>query len=347
MICESSITSKEISVVFQGPITQHTAEALRCARKYLPDAEIILSTWNGSSCSFPEADFILLLEDPGGVVASDSGFVDNINRMILSTRSGVFAAKRKYVLKMRTDCILRGTKFLSFFYDFPEREKDYSIFSHRILIPSFFTRPPKYKKQAYLYHPSDWVSFGLCEDMKKYWNVPLVKQPEFSQFFKGTVRGNIWSKFFAEQYVFLSCMENAGFQHFLKTRDSYTEKLAELSQHFLLNNFIILDYQTQFDFINMKYPSKFLTSKIQTYVDFIMFYKMFCDKNMHIPLKKSWKHILRVNDLIDKIYLHVFRIRKHRSRILEVLWQSIGILYYAVLICILCVLFSYRLITYR
>ena len=334
-------------MVFQGPITPHTTEALRCARKYLPDAEIILSTWLGSSFSLPEADIVLFLEDPGGVVAGDSGFVDNINRMILSTRSGVFAASRKYVLKMRTDCILQGTKFLDFFHVFPEREKDYSIFSHRILISSFFTRPPKYKKQAYLYHPSDWVSFGLCEDMKKYWGVPLVKQPEFSQFFKGAVHGAIWSKFFAEQYVFLSCMENAGYQHFLENRDSYTEEFAYLSQHFLLNNFIILDYQTQFDFINMKYPCRFLMSKIQTHVDFLMFYKNFCDKNMHIPLKLSWKHVIGVNNLVDKIYLHAFRIQKHRSNKMEVLGQSIGILYYIVVICLRCVVLSYRLITNR
>ena len=43
------INSKDISVVVQGAIDkENTPKCLESIRKYLPDAEIILSTWEGS-----------------------------------------------------------------------------------------------------------------------------------------------------------------------------------------------------------------------------------------------------------------------------------------------------------
>ena len=46
------ISSKELSVVVQGAVSPlETISCLKSIRKYLPDAQIILSTWKNSDIS--------------------------------------------------------------------------------------------------------------------------------------------------------------------------------------------------------------------------------------------------------------------------------------------------------
>ena len=46
------IDSKDISVIVQGPINKkETPKCLKSIRKFLPEAEIILSTWQGTDIS--------------------------------------------------------------------------------------------------------------------------------------------------------------------------------------------------------------------------------------------------------------------------------------------------------
>lgn len=325
--------NEEISVVVQGALCVHTSSVLASIRQYLPGAEIILSTWKGSDCTGLDYDILLLNEDPGGCVTSPSGTIQNLNRQLLSTKNGIKAATRRYILKLRSDILLTGNTFLTYWKSFPKRENEYALFSERILICSFYTRPPRWKKQAYLYHPSDWCSFGTREDMLLLWDIPLVIEPKFSQYFREDCISNrsknkIWTRFFPEQYFFITCLEQNGFHTGVSSQRDYSEELASRSQHFLMNNFLILDYGKLFTISCCSYPNTCCDTKIQHHRQFLYFYKKYCDKHSPIKRIQIWREVLGIEDILDKIKFHIFRIKNHRHRIGEVIGQSLGIFYY-------------------
>ena len=67
---EDKITSRDISVVVQGPIHKtRTKKCLQSIRKNLPAAEIILSTWQNSSVNGMDFDILVANEDPGAAPA--------------------------------------------------------------------------------------------------------------------------------------------------------------------------------------------------------------------------------------------------------------------------------------
>ena len=65
---------KNISVVVQGPILPfQTAICLKSIRKFLPKAEIILSTWEGSNINDLDYDVLVLNKDPGAEIFTVTG----------------------------------------------------------------------------------------------------------------------------------------------------------------------------------------------------------------------------------------------------------------------------------
>ena len=61
-----SIDTKDISIVVQGAVDpKNTPKCLTSIRKYLPGAEIILSTWEGTDCTGLDYDVLVLNKDPG------------------------------------------------------------------------------------------------------------------------------------------------------------------------------------------------------------------------------------------------------------------------------------------
>lgn len=56
----NAIDTKDISVVVQGPIDEElTILCLNSVRKYLPDSEIILSTWKNSNIKNLDYDILV------------------------------------------------------------------------------------------------------------------------------------------------------------------------------------------------------------------------------------------------------------------------------------------------
>ena len=61
----NNIDTKDISVVVQGAIDKgYTPLCLKSIIKYLPESEIILSTWEGSEVDNLDYDVLILSEDP-------------------------------------------------------------------------------------------------------------------------------------------------------------------------------------------------------------------------------------------------------------------------------------------
>ena len=176
----------------------------------MPDAEIILSTWEGVGTEGLDFDELVLSKDPG-YIRMENGWTTNVNRQIVSTRNGLSKASRLYAVKIRTDTIITGTGFLDILRVAPERLPEWAIFSERILILDKYTRDPSLF--PFLHHPSDIFQFGLTKDLIQLWS-PLLTNPDIIQPwsennpkpFLTPMDDNIFcNKYIDEQYIWLQC----------------------------------------------------------------------------------------------------------------------------------------------
>lgn len=317
------ILSKEVSVVFQGAINQKYIEnGVDSVRKYLPESEIIISTWEGqllpSSCA-DKVDRILFNRDPGGTIFTRNGKIQNQNRQIFSTKEGILASTRKYVLKLRSDMKLTGTRFLSFFAYFDKRASEYKVFKEKILINNLYTRDAR-GSLPYLFHPSDWCSFGYREDMLRVWDIPLAIEPESSSWFalhpQYTPDRNVLTRWHAEQYIWLKALQKAGFEIDFDNWFSFTPELAEISEKCLVNNFVVLDYKTQYSIVSQKYPSKKGDSPVLGFLGWLALYRKYVDSNAKVPFRMGPIASLGVER-------EFFRLRKHCGSVFNPIYKLI------------------------
>lgn len=137
-----TVKSSDVSVVLQGPVRFETPESVESVRRLLPEAELILSTWEDEDVSSLGSIRVLRSEKPSAPIQHDRRSVpNNLNRLIRSTKKGVAAVTRPYVLKMRSDMVLDSLAFLDSFERFPERGP-MPLFAHKVLVPALFLVRP-------------------------------------------------------------------------------------------------------------------------------------------------------------------------------------------------------------
>jgi hypothetical protein len=325
---KTNIASSDISVIVQGPVhSTQTKKTLQSIRKNLPDAEIILSTWENSNLDGLDFNTLVLNKDPGTKLIKaykSKKIFDNLNRQLISTQEGLKKATKKYTLKLRSDLIISNTLFLDNFDGFEARTSEYKLFEHKVLIPMLFTRHnyrvEKNKKVEMPFHISDWWFFGLTTDIKTYFEqTELVDNSVFPEYFnlvsnieKKNPYGKLKNKFAPEQYFAYSCFARA-------YKDIYMEDAADVNGELmckfkkcLLNNFIVLDFKH-----SGIYSNKYCFSKCEKfigdqYIDlynpyrFQKDYKEICDKEFLVtesPILEDTKTYSRMN-----IYKHFYRI---------------------------------------
>jgi hypothetical protein len=247
--------TNDISVVIQGKVfglpgepyeKQLTAQCLESIRGFLPEAEIILSTWEDSVVDHLTYDKVIFNRDPGAVSYSDltPNFLNNNNRQIVSTYNGLKAATKTYAIKMRGDCKLVDTDFIFFLKEFP-RGTDYNFFKQRIIIPTKYSRNPR--RIAQLIHPSDIFQVGLLEDLLNLWDIPLQPEPQTTRAFplekpilNNALSGGIHRmKFGAEQYIWYSFCKKNGLDLELRHYSSLPVAKILASDISIINNFVI------------------------------------------------------------------------------------------------------------
>lgn len=281
-----TIASKDISVVIQGAIDEKlTPKCLQSVRKYLPDAEVILSTWKGSEISSLEGlyDKLVLNVDPG---ASPMDYPlqlrpYNLNRYLVSSKNGIQISTKSYILKMRSDLCLRNTSFLKYFDKFSERNDRYSIFKHKVLTSSLYTISGESgtgKERGIThytpYHISDWYHFGLSDDIKLLYSCKLVDMPNFASYIKKPdypikwLNHRMW-KFPPEQYLGVELAKKKYPDLDFPDCLHYDRVDLEQAKRFIIDNFITLDYK----------QSGILMLKVADYADL----KKMCKKFWKIP----------------------------------------------------------------
>lgn len=286
---ENGIDTKDISVVVQGAVDKTvTPRCIESIRKYLPDAQIILSTWAGTGVTELDYDKVILNPDPGGFPMSPWE-TNNVKRQIASTLEGLKQANRKYALKIRSDMQLISSSFLEYFDKFNSYDKNWHFLKKRIIIPSLITRDPRIWESPMC--PSDWCSFGLREDMLSLWNIDFPTEEE-QQWFKYHQRplsvqyyyDPLISRFNPEQFIWIGFVKkfvkNLHAQHMFDINErSIFETLSSFA-----NNLIILSER--------QYGIKFLKAHrkngdrwhIITHNDFLKIYNEYANARAKIPV---------------------------------------------------------------
>lgn len=291
------VDSKDISVIVQGAIDSiNTKSCLSSIRKYLPNAEIILSTWKNSNISNLDFDILLENDDPGySYYQNPKDYpetkVNNVNRQIVSTINALKYSTKKYSLKIRTDFEICSNDFLKYFDKYNLRDERLSIFKRRIFITSWLT--------THSFFPCDWVQFGLTKDLIKLFDIPLMSTADSEYFyykaFKNKKEKNIFDKcnsqlrYFPEQHIFYSCFKNnyydIGYKDFLND----TKIIQSISEEILLDNFAILES-------NIFYIKPLKSSLNQAY-------NILTDNSIYKKYKNCWINNHIYNDLYEEKYI--------------------------------------------
>ena len=322
-----------LSIIVQGAINKfETPKCLKSLRKYLPQAEIILSTWEGSDISKLEGlyDILVLNKDPGTQqFFNPKGKIiyNNLNRQLLSTQEGLKKATKKYVLKLRTDLILKDARFLEYFDKFPAKTENYTLFKKKIICPDLFSRyyihvDRHNNVEKIPFHISDWWFFGLKEDIETYIkDTPLVKEPEFTTYFSLKENQNKKSpyigasfKFAPEQYFGYSCFLRNFSDIRMEDASDYNDEIFEKSRECIINNFIILEHEQSGIYLNKYSFSKNEKCLGEAYLDLYNFYryeyeyKYFCDKDYKITSKLKFNENKEFEYAKLRLYKHIFKL---------------------------------------
>jgi hypothetical protein len=177
----NSISGSDVAIVIQGKVVEKhsfTLETVAIYRKIYPQAQVILSTWNSTK---PETvqraralgATVLLTDEP----TSPPGNA-NVDLQILSTVQGLREAGRfgaKYGLKTRTDQRIYNPMALDLMKGLissfsPNIDRSNQSQQMRVLVTDLGTF--KFR----LYSMSDFLHFGLLEDLERIWDLEAVSK---------------------------------------------------------------------------------------------------------------------------------------------------------------------------
>ena len=264
-----------LSIIIQGSFgTKFFPECqvltgLKRMRLFFPMAEIIFSTWSDGEANdlvrkskLQKMNVILVInDDPGQIVVESNGikYANNVNRLIVSSSSGLERATRPYAIKMRSDCFLSDDKIKYILRQFImsgailRRNEAYSVFSSRLICSSLVARDAR-GSLPYLFHPSDFFLAGHIDDLRLFFSAPLATLSIFNPSFSP----GLWSawKYVPEQWLWVNAIRmKKGIQVY--DGNFKSSQLIYLSEQYFLANFISFDTR-QLSLCWPKYYKKYI-----------------------------------------------------------------------------------------
>ncbi|MGE4351926.1 MAG: WavE lipopolysaccharide synthesis family protein [Bdellovibrionales bacterium] len=239
------VPDHDISFVVQGPLGPSPQKLIDSIRRVMPKAELILSSWTGEAATvLTGADKILLSTPPEPLIDFD-GRAYNLALQMVSTLTGIHAATRPYVYKMRSDHLLEGDGLCLAFADSPTDPAS-KILKGRLVVSSYFTRDTL--KLPVLFHLSDLAQFGKKEDMLDFWSSPLPTYDVLAQESHGKLWRNLWGycgavlfREAAEQHLVLQWLARHGHPVRLPHPCAWRRDWFTLWEKTLAENFYLVD----------------------------------------------------------------------------------------------------------
>ena len=297
----NGIETADISVVVQGAVSADiTPLCLKSVREFLPEAEIILSTWEGSRTDGMDFDQLVCTPDPGAYDLVNLEFSNkcNVDRQIVSTIEGLKRSRRKYAVKLRSDFLLRSADFLKWFKKYPKSNEQYSFFQQKIIGCELFSRNPRIldSGSAYALHPSDIFFFGQTEDLLDLFSIPLTSEEDKFYFADRLMdAGILLARFVPEQYLWYYWLRKHLQDDLLQDvdRTSMTPELITLTEATFASNLILLSNH-QIGLVCAK-PEVFAPYKLpencMEHVEWECLYRYYCENDT----KSYQKYLDRIN----------------------------------------------------
>ena len=176
----ANIQGSDISVVIQGDIRPTTSACIEAVQRVFPGAQLILATYADAIVPAGFAGTVVRVTDPGDqppITRSARAPRSNTNRQIATTRGGLALATRLFILKLRSDALLRSDRIAQIWAEAHAMDPARS----RLVIPSFFTRNP-HGVSGYLFHASDWFMFGEAARVRSFWETDFVPDADVTWF---------------------------------------------------------------------------------------------------------------------------------------------------------------------
>ncbi|QBL94384.1 hypothetical protein KSAC_21810 [Komagataeibacter saccharivorans] len=270
-----------LSIVVQGPLYDwnivQTAQLISQWRSIFPKSKIIFSISQSDLIIFEGSGIIpklrivrihrnnIVFQDALAlidkfcdiVVMSDSAIVlppvksglreNNCNLQIEAAKAGLRLVDTDYVLRIRNDIVFSDTSLIDYYidnYNLPRGK--YAALKQRVLISEFFTLNP-FTFEKLPFHYSDWMHFGLIEDVKKLWDVPSYGIIDATYYQRNTYKkgsgpreNTFISRYAVEQYLAITVFKK--FFHNIKL--DYHNDTASINEslYILADNFIISDF---------------------------------------------------------------------------------------------------------
>lgn len=278
-----TVSPRDITFVCTGKIIGKgryaTARSLRSVRKYFPEAEIVLSTWEGEDLSGLDGLYDRLVlnkkmepEYSAHLESCPWKAPNTYDLQQYSVNRGLKACRTKYAVRWRTDFVLQNGDFLKNYNTFNRLfdmyEADCRIFEQRVLIHKTLTVNPHAPDLAFAQHPADLFHFGLTEDLLRLWDGRPMPEGVYDFFCRGAGQPNpcrFASRYIIEQYLWVALLEKAGKaaavpEYYLAT----SPRLKELTDRFFVSNFLIFDQKmlgavSKFDKMQRKQQYRFFS----------------------------------------------------------------------------------------
>lgn len=278
-----TVSPRDITFVCTGKIIGKgryaTARSLRSVRKYFPEAEIVLSTWEGEDLSGLDGLYDRLVlnkkmepEYSAHLESCPWKAPNTYDLQQYSVNRGLKACRTKYAVQWRTDFVLQNGDFLKNYNTFNRLfdmyEADCRIFEQRVLIHKTLTVNPHAPDLAFAQHPADLFHFGLTEDLLRLWDGRPMPKGVYDFFCRGAGQPNpcrFASRYIIEQYLWVALLEKAGKaaavpEYYLAT----SPRLKELTDRFFVSNFLIFDQKmlgavSKFDKMQRKQQYRFFS----------------------------------------------------------------------------------------
>lgn len=321
------ITSDQISVVIQGALGNDLQACVQSIRHWLPEAELILSTWEGSTVAPGLAiDACIFSVDPGARPVNRKGKVlNNTNRQLVSTLAGLRRATRPHALKIRTDFELSGCGFLAAFDTDQHRDARFAHYQRKLVIPHYSTRFPD-AVRPFPFHPSDISLFGLTEDLLKHFDVPPIGDEgwNWAEHHLDEIpperHHNLYLPQFApEQHFFVHSLKLHGHDIPLRHYHDCHGSIPELSRRYMANNFVILD-MANFGIRTKKavlaYAIAKDTANCYSHLLYRTEYRQWCDPQAELTWREALEaRLARRKRIHEKLLSHRFAMRQHAALI--------------------------------
>lgn len=257
---------EDISFVVQGAVVigggSDTKDVLLSIRKYFPGSKIILSTWPNQIVADLEYDDLVISNDPGD--KTPHGYKpSNLNRQLVSTKSGLSCVETVYCVKTRTDIEFVSNTLFDMFkrFDGDGELSEYKFVENRMVAlntTSFNVR----KKISIPFAICDFLYAGNTKDVTDLYDVELCPEEDFCFFLSNEKPRldpfpNFVSKNSPETYIWKSFVRRR-----IKLGDSTlyetNNELKTLAEEILVNN-VVLCNSKQLGVRSIKYKLPFVT----------------------------------------------------------------------------------------